>query len=73
MTQSPTPDEVRAARQAARHTQAEAAAAVHLTPRSWRAWEDTGPSSRHMPGACWELYLLKTGQHPGLQLTAREG
>lgn len=68
----PTPDDIRAARAAAAHTQAEAATLVHAARRSWEAWESTAPgtATRAMPLASWELYLLKTGQHPVLRIGA---
>ena len=68
----PTPDDIRSARAAAGHTQAEAAALVHAARRSWEAWESTsaGTATRAMPLASWELYLLKTLQHPTLSLRA---
>jgi DNA (cytosine-5)-methyltransferase 1 len=60
----PTPDQVKAAREAAGHSQAQAGALVHTDARTWRRWE-LGPrfeSGRAIPLAAWELYLLKTGQ-----------
>jgi DNA-binding XRE family transcriptional regulator len=64
----PTPEQIRLARTAAGHTQAEAAELVHAARRSWEAWESTSPgtATRAMPLASWELYLLKSGQHPQL-------
>ena len=57
---TPTPPEVRAARQAAGHTQAEAAREVHAG--SYRTWQDWERGRRKMPLAAWDLYLTKTDQ-----------
>ena len=58
---NPKPEEVRAAREAAGLTQAQAAALVYSTDRNWRMWEDDtdGPSARRMHPAIWELFQLK--------------
>lgn len=53
----PHPEDVRKARQLAKHTQEEAAAIVHSNARRWREWE-SGVHS--MNPAAWELYLLRT-------------
>ena len=58
----PTPDEIRAAREQAGDTQAEAAARVHSP--SYRAWQNWENGSRAIPLAAWELYLIKTDQKP---------
>lgn len=59
---NPTPDEVRAAREAAGLTQTQAAAVVHGTLRAWQGWEATAgqPDARRMHPGLWELFLLKT-------------
>ena len=57
----PTPDEIRAARAAAGHTQTEAGAIVWVAMRTWQDWES---GARSMPAAAWELYMVKTGRHP---------
>lgn len=58
----PPPEDIVTARLLAGHTQAEAAAIVHRPGyRSWQNWER---GSAQMPVDAWELYLLKTGQHP---------
>jgi hypothetical protein len=58
----PLPADVAMARAEAGHTQAQASAVVHRAGYvTWQRWElGTTP----MPLDCWELYLLKTGQHP---------
>ena len=66
---NPAPEQIRAAREEAGHTQTEAAHAVWSTLRSWQAWEDGGANGRRMPPAAWHLYLLRTGQHPTCKLT----
>lgn len=55
--ETPTPAEVRAARDAAGLTQAQAAAVVHADLRSWQKWEG---GERTMHVAFWELFLIKT-------------
>lgn len=53
----PTPEQVTAARAAAGLTQAQCAAIVHSTPRSWQRWES---GEREMHAAFWELFCLKS-------------
>jgi putative transcriptional regulator len=75
---NPTPTQIQNARATAGHTQQEAAEAVGLSGptagRAWRRWEaDEGASSRReMPPGLFELYLLKTGQHPVFELARRK-
>lgn len=52
------PAHIRAAREAAGHTQAQAAAAVLVARRTWLAWE---AGSNAMPPGLWLLYRLRTG------------
>lgn len=61
---SPTPAQVRAAREAAGLTQTEAAAKIHGTLRSWQNYEAAGdaPEHRRMHPGLFELFLIKTGQ-----------
>lgn len=54
---NPTPDEVRAAREAAGLTQTSAAALIHGTLRAWQEWE---AGNRRMHPGLWELFRLKT-------------
>jgi len=59
---SPTPEEIKAARLAAGLTQSEAAALIYVHLKTWQKWE-TGeelPSHRAMHQAVWELFLQKT-------------
>ena len=61
--QAPTPEAIRAARDAAGLTQAEAAELVHLGRAvRWSEYERGHP----MDAARWELFLVKVGQHPAL-------
>lgn len=55
---TPTPDDLRAARAAAGHTQAQAADAVRASRRSWAAWE---AGTTAMPAGLWLLYRLLIG------------
>lgn len=59
---SPTPTDVRAAREKAGLTQTEAAALVHGTLRAWQGWEapEGEPAARRMHHGLWELFQLKT-------------
>lgn len=66
----PTPLEVRAARATAGVTQEAASALIYqFSSANWRAYE-AGRIKIHP--SSWELFLLKTGQHPTLQLTQRQ-
>lgn len=58
---NPTPESIRAARERAGLTQAQAAALVHSTLRAWQRYE---AGERRMHPALWELFLLKTGNLP---------
>lgn len=58
---NPSPEEVRAAREAAELTQAQAAALVHASARNWQQWEQgKGSNARRMHPGLWELFRLKT-------------
>ena len=58
----PAPDQVRATRLQAGHTQAAAAALVHRADSArWREWERPGSKGRVIDLAIWELYLIKSG------------
>ena len=58
---NPSPAEVRAAREAAGLTQAQAAALVHASARNWQQWEqEAGANVRRMHPGLWELFRLKT-------------
>lgn len=64
----PTPEQVRAAREAAGLTQEQAGAITHNARRAWQDWE---AGNRRMPHSAWTLYLLMTNQHPNYQLTPK--
>ena len=53
---NPTPEEIRAAREAAGLTQTEAAAIIYCTLRAWQDWE---AGARRMHPAFWELWRIK--------------
>ena len=58
---NPTPAEVRAAREAAGLTQAQAAVLVHASTRNWQQWEQAeGSNARRMHPGLWELFIVKT-------------
>lgn len=65
----PTPQDVLAARKAAGLTQEQAAQLLWSHNRVWRMYE-SGNRSLSVP--LWELFLIKTDQHPALRLTARD-
>ena len=58
----PTQDEIERARTVACHTQAQAAALVYASDRTWRSWVSKEKNHRQMPLAAFELYLIKTNQ-----------
>ena len=66
----PTADEITAARNAAGLTQAKAAHLVHVAIGTWKQYE-SGIRTPH--GATWELYLLKSGQHPTHIISKKPG
>jgi putative transcriptional regulator len=55
--EGPAPEEIIAARHAAKLTQTEAATLVHSKLRAWQRWE---AGDRIMPAAVWELFQIKT-------------
>ena len=65
----PTTDEIRAAREVSKLDRAAAAALVHLGHAVRWAEYETG--ARGIDMAKWELFLLKTGQHPDLKASRR--
>jgi DNA-binding transcriptional regulator YiaG len=52
----PSPEEIRAARLAARLTQSQAGAVVYRKLRNWQQWEG---GERQMDVALWELFRMK--------------
>ena len=65
MTNPPTAEIITATRHAAGLTQAKSAHLVHVAIGTWKQYE-AGVRTPHL--ALWELYLLKSGQHPSLTL-----
>ena len=65
-----SPTDIRAARQTAGLSQTAAGALCH---RSLRAWQAVEAGDRALDPAAWELFLLRTGQHPTYKLIARPG
>lgn len=61
---SPTPGQIRIAREAAELTQVQAAALVHVDLRSWQKWEG---GERRMHPAFWELFSIKAALRGGKQ------
>lgn len=57
----PTPQQIRAAREAAGLTQTKAGELLHSTCRAWQQWE---AGDRRMHPAFWELFRLKSKQEP---------
>jgi DNA-binding transcriptional regulator YiaG len=55
----PDPDAIRAKRDAAGLTLADAAILVHTNDRLWRYWE---AGTHRMPPGLWELFCLKVSQ-----------
>ena len=60
---NPTAAEVRAAREAAGLTQAQASSLVYASLRNWQQWEQSegASSARRMHPAIWELFRMKAG------------
>jgi DNA-binding transcriptional regulator YiaG len=55
-TESPSPEEIRKARNAAGLSQTAAAKLIHSTYRTWQDWE---AGKAHMHPGLWELFCLK--------------
>lgn len=66
---APNPADIRAARDAAEMTQAEAAAAVDLGARG--RWAEYENGARSPDPVRWAIFLLITGQHPQFTLSRR--
>jgi len=64
---NPAPEAIRAAREAARMTQTEAALLVHASLRAWQQWE---AGDRRMHPGLWMLFGLLTGSAASLPDTA---
>ncbi len=67
----PTPEQIKAAREAAGLTQTAAGALVHSSLRTWQQWE---AGDRKMHPGLWELFCLKVAvQRAGSATSRSEG
>jgi putative transcriptional regulator len=66
---NPTPAQVLAAREAAGHSQLDAAELIFGSERGWQEYE---AGRRRMHPAIWTWYLVATGQHPRLIVVERK-
>jgi putative transcriptional regulator len=57
---NPSPNDIRAEREAAELTQGQAAALIYRTVRNWQQWEG---GERLMDPALWELFCLKSARN----------
>jgi len=59
----PTQKEIKASRKAAKLTQSEMAAMLHVGLKTVQNWEapDTSKEHRKMPLGLWKLFLIETG------------
>lgn len=67
----PSPQEVRASREAVGLTQAQAAEIAGLA--SSKRWQEYEAGERRPAAATWELWLLRTDRHPTHELRERSG
>lgn len=67
---TPTKEQVISARTASGLTQTEAAEMVYLS--SFTRWSEYERGERNMDAARYELFLIKTGQHPDYELRKRK-
>lgn len=58
---NPTPEEIQIARIKANIDKETAAVLCGVTLRAWQLWES---GKRRMQVATWELFLIKTNNHP---------
>lgn len=65
---NPSPEQVRAAREAAGLTQTTAAELIFGARRTWADWEG---GARKMPPAAWVMFLLRADLHPSAKLVPR--
>lgn len=69
MIDRPTPEQIRASRESAGLTQHQAAMRVGL--KSGMRWSEYERGERRPHPVLWELWLLRTGQHPTHMLIER--
>jgi putative transcriptional regulator len=67
---TPKPEQIIAARTAAKLTQTAAAELVSVTLRAWQYWE---AGDREMSAAMWELFQIKAGLQASPKTKARKG
>lgn len=68
--EKPTKEQVRAGRAAAGQTLEQAAETAGLA--NLQRWYEYETGTRTMEATRWEIYLLKTNQHPTLKLNVRK-
>jgi transcriptional regulator with XRE-family HTH domain len=61
MATTPSPNEIRAAREQAGLTQAQAAELIGITRLSWARYETKAANSRKMPDNLWKLFKHLAG------------
>ncbi|GLK78068.1 hypothetical protein GCM10008171_33220 [Methylopila jiangsuensis] len=63
---TPTPEQIKAAREAVGLTQKQAADLVQASSRAWQNWEAPvgSPEGRAMRPALWEMFRAKAGIEP---------
>jgi len=71
MIEKPTPEQVKAAREAAGLTQSACAALFGYALRTWQGKEDTGAGNRGLSVGEYAYLLLLAGQHPQYTLTPK--
>ena len=64
-----TADQVKKARLAAGLSAREAGEMVGVSGLTWQRWEGQSSRTTEIPYAAWQLFLLRTGQHPEYQLS----
>lgn len=67
----PTPEQVKAAREAAGLTQAACAALFGYALRTWQGKEDAGAGNRSLSIGEYAYLLLLAGEHPNYDLVER--
>lgn len=59
-----SPEQVKQARLAAGLSAREAGALVGVSGLTWQRWEGQSSRQTEIPYAAWQLFLLRTNQHP---------
>ena len=63
---------IRAARKTAGLSCAQAGSLAGVNGHTWQRWEGQTARKTEIPLANWELFLLKTGNHPDFQLIEKK-